>query len=276
MDYLLDLDRYELLLSNQASQLFEDWALEYGSRNLERMIERISIENTTAIIFPVFTFSQDSLLDDIRLAQREFNSIRNITQDTKVYTVLSLNLNEHGSHHCAIVVYNNYVTLFDPMQIEDYSLYIEEFKLIAREVFSTHDVHVVQFDPKKSYNLQYTGGWMHIPPQHVESDNTDMVKASFYEYNNRGEKRKMTPQEKYELIFTSSESQNRFDYMWCIWFLHLEMNGLNINDVVNNSLLGKDPLVVIKNYIWCMLTYTDFKKEIENERFFNDNFKLVL
>lgn len=310
-NYYLHLDRHELLLSENAAEIFAEWALHDGSRNLERMIEQIAMGNKSCVVFPCFTFPyygsggiEDGsgarggggaeLQHMIDIARREFLEIEN---KSLVCSIIAVNAGEAGGHHCAVIYTEKSrggddeeygsgggdgrgeVILFDPMQHGTKSLYMEYFKDIARHVFMTEDIHVEMFDPVYNYKLQHTGGFMHIPPQHITVKKSNSIFSGttehWFEMVN-DQPRKMSDHDKHELMFTSTESQNHFCYMWCVWYLHVKMAGLSVTDVVNNKLLGIDPLIIIKNYIWNMVTFTGFKKEFSLERFFNENFKLIL
>jgi len=270
-NYYLHLDRNEMILAENAAEILAAWALKPGSRNIERLIERIAVENKTSAIFPCFTFPPHNIpIDLVAIARKEFQAIP-VEDRQCICTIIALTLEDQGGHHCAAIYENGEVTIFDPMQGGNRSMYIESFKDIARAVFMTEDLHVENFDPAYNYRLQYTGGFMHIPPQHIASDGKD-----WYEHDHITQKMvKMTEHEKHELKFTSTESQNHFCYMWCIWYLHVKMAGLDLVDVVEKRMLGIDPLIVIKNYIWNIMTYTGFKRELSMERFFNENFRLV-
>lgn len=275
-NYLLSINKHEMILAENASSLLAEAVLTTGSRIIERLLERIVMENDGGVVFPSFTFPNDpeKLAATIKIARKEFTTIED---PTVIYAVLGIDLGDIGGHHCAMIYEDGTVTLFDPMQCGSHSKYVDRFKHIAHEVFMTEDVHIQPLDSELGYTLQHTGGWMHIPPPHIEMDGDDVLTHDFYEMNHITQtKHKMSTEDKFELVYTSSEVQNHFCYMWCIWYLHIVIAGYDINEVVESYLHGTDPLVVIKTYTWCLLTYTNIKREIQFERFFNDNFKLVL
>lgn len=275
-NYLLSIDKLEMILAENASTLLAETVLASGSRVIERLLERIVMENDGGVVFPAFTFPNDpeGFASTIKVAREEFKTI----EDTSIiYAVLGIDLGDIGGHHCAMIYEDGTVTLFDPMQCGAHSEYVERFKHIAHEVFMTEDVHIQPLDSELGYTLQHTGGWMHNPPPHVEMDGNNVMTDNFYEMNHITEKRsKMSTDDKFELVYTSSEVQNHFCYMWCIWYLHVVIAGYDINHVIETYMHGIDPLVIIKTYTWCLLTYTNIKREISLERFFNDNFKLAL
>lgn len=252
------------------SSMLNKWALSSRDRNLERLINLVAQENKGCYIFPIFTFN---LMNDkfvIEEARAQFNGIED--KNVPIYTMFAISDGNIG-HHCAAVYDRGEVVLFDPMQTSNESLYIQHFKEIAIYVFMTHDIHVQTFNTDKNYTLQSTGGMHHISPSHVIEDES----GAWYETNMlTGHQRKMTDEAQHALRFTSTETQNKWSYMWCLWYIHTHMTGLDLVQSVNNNLVGIDPLIVIKNYVWNIMTYSGFKKEMTNVAYFNDNFQYLL
>lgn len=255
----------------QADFIFSDWALHPNFRNIERLLQKIGNEISTkdCVIFPLYTYGLSNQNAIIESARHEF---RQIPKNTTIYSIMGLHT-DHGVHHCAAIHEgNNQVVIFDPMQKGDSSILIDEFKNIASKIFMTNDIHVEFLDSE--FRLQHTGGFPHIPPSHIIQQDDDWISPNVY----TSETKTLDDEEIDELKLKSSESQNKFCYMWCVWYLHLKMIDNfdeSLSDVVNKYLMGKDPIIVIKNYIYTLMTYTGLKRELSRESFFNENFKYV-
>ena len=161
--------------------------------------------------------------------------------------IIAVDLESSGGHYIAFYYSNGNVKLFDSMQtsisenekkklyeknVKSASDYTHYFYQLIHDIFPESLVEVPDCI-KKEASLQYTGGFIEDLPYFLEESNVD-------------------EQTKKCIILQTTESQNHFCYVWAIWWIHLNLMGLDfmkILEVFNDN----DPLIVIKKYGWCLI-----------------------
>jgi len=169
---------------------------------------------------------------------------------SKCFVMIAVDLGEAGGHYISVLKNNNNIDVFDSMTPN--GIYSKQF--INELNNNSQLIECLNID----YMLQETGGFPGELP----------IKYS----NKKGYKK---------FINQFTESQNHFCYMWNIWFLHLNLLGYNISEIVN-KIKEYDSIHIIKQYMWNLLIYTgyiaDIKEmysELDLSNFFIEHFQYV-
>ncbi len=208
-----------------------------------------------------------SSLADKEMYNETINSYRevleNINKNKKLVTILGTSLGNSGGHYAAFHYENGIVSIFDSMQIENkrtarsgyksLGYYTAYFIQLAQDLFPKSQV-IVPDCIKDQLAIQLTGGFSEGQPLAVR-DST-----------------KLADKDKILLSIQSTESQNHFCYLWAIWYIHLKVSDISVEDVMNKLFTKIDPLVSIKRYAWCLVELLKIKIDPRFQKFFYAHF----
>jgi len=234
---------------------------------LETVLERIGYDNTHHIHLDTVTFNthennhdncvfttnpenRTHLTDYIQKSNLKLQPYT-LTKDTIIYTIIALNFldnkettSANGGHYGAIIcdMKTASIYIFDSMSGTHRSGYSDLFKWLATRIFigksSYTGLHKLTNKKmelkfiKTSYILQATGGF----PTNISPILQSLT-----------QKRKM----KY-INIQHTDSQNHFCYIWCIWMIHIYLQGgiSKYNSILKYMKSEQIiPIIVIKKYI---------------------------
>ena len=223
-EILLKSEALDLVLIENASQLFLNWVLD--KKHLENILLCISRNNKNIHPFPSHTFTMENYKNEIKLYFEKRKPFIRFTDTniTKVIAIYAIDLKTDGGHYNAFIYDKNTkeLIIFDPMGD---SAYWRIFSDIGKKIINTTKIKRADFCP------QPTGGFHGNIP----------LEAKEY---------KLSEEEKKLFAIQHVNSQDHFCMMWSIWFIHIVLYEKNyiklLNEVTENGLKA---LVTIKIYI---------------------------
>lgn len=229
-------------------------------------------------------------IENIEAIERLREEIVQIPDGVNICTSISAIQHDVGHYASFFYLARKHtVYLFDSMEINRSSFYTRFFEFIVEQLFPgakiEHDICIKDYIS----SLQLTGGFEQHPPVQIKRylyAHTDRIQD--YNFTPREKEtiitilsrkgftnnqikemfdNKTIPEyifdELLKIIYNeakhtfsniyeqSTESQNHFCYFWSIWILHLRLENININKVIEYISSDKiDPLIVIKRYIY--------------------------
>lgn len=288
IDLICEHNALDLVLIENASEVFKKVMM--GRGVFERILQKIIVESNRSDItyidserFPFYVkgplveyFDDNDLASSTTSTEYEYNELvankqvlvkRALRNHDHIITILAVNLEEFGGHYVAVVHGHGVTEIFDSMQTESddsafskiKGYYTPWFMQLVNDIFPGEvrvpDCIIDQL------SIQLTGGFITGKPLLIEVAEKEgwMTK----EYRNL-------------LSMQSTESQNHFCYLWSIWWIHLKVNGVNFQEVLNDTIANVDPLVVIKRYGWCLVYYLDLDRKLgEYKKFFDKHFLAI-
>lgn len=288
---IYELNALDLVLIENASEIFREFMLEgRGNKNLEKLLQLISIENKNSVFLPSVTFDvyknkkgtwcfsktkeNRNLLKGYIL---ECNKITNQTTDNSIiFTIIALNFG-FGGHYGALLcdISMKKIFVFDSMSGYYKGNYIisnleHVFIKLSKQIFiGDKNKNGVRFisrsrqkydivSVKTNYILQVTGSFEHLNSMVLSRNNKSGNKFSTKNIN-----------------IQHTDSQNHFCYIWTIWFIQIYLRGkLNLFTAIITHLKNKAiiPIVVVKQYI---LGFINLLGNIHYPKFFFKRFPLI-
>lgn len=278
------LGAYDLVLIENASQLFSNVIL--SKDNIENIIKLI-IKNSksskcTSIgsLSVPYYISQKTLdayphadvkeSDMTSQAKEKYHyTIQNYVKIQKkecIITILSLDFGEEGGHYAAYIYSldsknRKKLLIFDSMsKVNQPSAYAPFFIQLGQDIFGV-DADILVPCVQNIISLQYTGGFLNNNPFHVE----EAVKEG-----------KIDEETAYNLSVQSTDSQNHFCWLWSIWYIHLYLNGITLDQALKQMNKNHlNPLIVIKRYAWSLLNLTGLINDVNHLTFFRTFFPRI-
>ena len=281
----------DLVLLENANELFRQYIMEGKEKRLEQILKKIEIERDDALYLNSETvnihenggwhldFSEetDATIHNYIKTTMEKIKASKITKKSIIYTIFGLNLGE-GGHYGAFVVdlQQQKIIIFDSMSgiyddhdnglisgtqncFVDLAILIfqsEEFLQTLHEKLSKeYDFTIKTIYPK--FNLQPTGGFEElISPELINMEDGEVKK---------------------NINIQHTDSQNHFCYIWSIMFVHIYLRGKlkMFNDFVSKiKKTGLPSVLFVKKYILGLLDNLNIS-DLQQKLFFYHHFPRI-
>jgi hypothetical protein len=254
----------DLVLVENAAELFRREVEESGEK-IDYILSTVNNGRALILTREVFTLDLNEKIPEKEI--KDFIKKSNLKELLKtkknIIGIIGLELIEEGKddvggHHIAFLRKpSGEIMVYDSMYpYSPYGHIVE--KQVLNVIFDTkNETGIYDENGNASFKLtkpsilsfQETGGFSdhHIPPRRFN------MKKSKY------------------ISIRCSEAQNHFCYMWCILFLHMAVVTGNIMEPYDQlQLLDKDPLAIIKVYMWNICKKLNIS--IKYREFFDANF----
>ena len=273
IDLICKYNALDLVLIEEANELFRKCMVdEFLGEEKTTLVEHVYTQmcgHYNKFCLPMTQFrvnnnDMKSVLKNNKNILKQYKEYIKDLQEDNLFGMIDFNLydstGELGGHFICFYKTKDEIILFNSMSDDDEkgdSLYLTGLKYILNEVFPETSEgrpkgSLREFPNVKKYNrlvnkdyyLQETGGFIDNIPRNL------LLTSGI-------RKLKDIPR---HIVIQSTESQNHFCYMWCLWFVNFICvhKGGNTFDYFNkkymeitNDLLinNIDPLIVIKRYI---------------------------
>jgi hypothetical protein len=275
---------YDLILLENASEIFRSAMMELDNRYIERILEDvvttadrskkcIAISSETFDYYMPTKLTKDPTISTKELKEKfeaKVDTYRAMVKailgkkpDTCIVSVVALDLAESGGHYAALYYENPRVLIFDSMQGDTTNVigssYTPFFKYLAHQIFGESTLVVKPDCIGEKMSLQLTGGFLEGDPYIL----------SLYKKTDNATKLRLAAE--------STESQNHFCYMWAIYSIHLRLSGRTPEQLAKYAYDKMiDPLVIIKKYIWGLVRLEKLKKGMGSDAaFYERHFPFV-
>lgn len=279
-ELILQYEALDLVLIENASELFrvslqKEEVFENILKSIVDAQKKKNIKYLESETFPFYVsdkmknlYKKEKEASSSEKMRKKYLSLVNkykkkINRKQEYVSIIAVDLGSSGGHYAAFYYSNDKVTLFDSMQtsvsenlrnlysqsVKSASQYTHYFFQLASDIFPEAQIEIPDCI-KKEVSLQYTGGFLEDLPYFLE--NSDIDEST-----------------KRRLILQTTESQNHFCYLWSIWWIHMQVLGIDFSDVLK-LFETTDPLIVIKKYGWCVVHILNI--HIDYEKFFNKHF----
>lgn len=250
----------DLVLIEQASEQVSELLSEDITNNLLTAVVKATCDEKRCSTMPyvVFPVNEDdpkyTEYPDYKKAVSTFKKQLSATESKLVYTLICASevdekgVENGGSHYASVIIYKrkNIAELHDSMQAQT-SPYTSAFStFLIKAGLDPHTPQCIIEDLVP----QYTGGFVTGVPYWLDS---------------------CDPKYQTDLRVQSTDSQNHFCYVWSIWYIHLILLGYDFPTIIK-VVQFLNPLIIIKRYIWYLLIYIDWMKDIPDIEFFKRHF----